>query len=160
MDGRTPEMKETMKTFTPKAGEIEEQWFLVDAKDEVLGRLASRIALVLRGKNDPRYTPHANMHNHVVVVNADKIRLTGKKWTEKTYYHHSGWIGGIKSVTAEKLMEKKPTEMVRKAVRGMIPHNRLGEATMKRLRLYIGPEHDQQAQNPVPIDLVKKRKEK
>ena len=82
-----------MKTFTPKAGDIEEQWFLVDAKDQVLGRLASRIALVLRGKNDPRYTPHANMHNHVVVVNAEKIRLTGKKWSEKTYYSHSGWIG-------------------------------------------------------------------
>ena len=149
-----------MKTFTPKAGDIEEQWFLVDAKDQVLGRLASRIALVLRGKNDPRYTPHANMHNHVVVVNAEKIRLTGKKWSEKTYYSHSGWIGSIKSITAEKLMEKKPTEMVRKAVWGMLPHNRLGHATMKRLRLFAGPEHGHAAQNPVAIELVKKRKEK
>ena len=145
-----------MKTYTPKAGDIQEQWYVVDAEGQVLGRLASRIALVLRGKNDPRYTPHANMHNHVVVVNAEKIRLTGNKLKEKTYHRHSGWIGSLRSITAEKLLEKKPTEPLRKAVWGMLPHNRLGRATMKRLRLFTGPEHHHQAQKPVELDVMQK----
>lgn len=146
-----------MKTFTPKAGDIEEQWFLVDAKDLVLGRIATRIATVLRGKNDPRFTPHANMRNHVVVINADKVRLTGNKWADKTYYRHTGYIGGIKEITAEKLMIKKPTEMLRKAVWGMLPKNRLGHATMKRLRLFAGDDHCHSAQHPVVIDLAAKK---
>jgi large subunit ribosomal protein L13 len=145
-----------MKTYTPKAGDLEEKWFVIDADGLVLGRLASRIAMVLRGKNDPRYTPHANMHAHVVVINAEKVRLTGKKWTDKIYYRHSGWIGGIRSITAEKLLEKKPTELLRKAVWGMLPHNRLGHATMTRLRLFVGPEHEHQAQKPVALDVMVK----
>ncbi len=149
------EKVETMKTYYPKAGQIEEQWFLVDAENMVLGRLASRIASVLRGKNDPRYTPHANMHNHVVVINADKVLMTGNKLLEKFYYHHSGWVGGIKATSAEKMLEKHPTEILRHAVWGMLPKNRLSHATMKRLRLFAGPEHDHKAQQPKPIELMK-----
>lgn len=147
-----------MKTYFPKEGELKEQWFVVDAENQVVGRLASRIASVLRGKNTPRYTPHANMHTHVVVINADKIRLTGRKMTEKAYYHHTGWPGGIRAATPEKLLEKKPTEIVRSAVWGMLPHNRLGHATMKRLRLFAGSEHHHKAQKPKPIVLTKESK--
>jgi large subunit ribosomal protein L13 len=146
-----------MKTYAPKAGDIKEQWFLVDAEGQVLGRLASRIAAVLRGKNDPRYAPYANMRNHVVVINADKIRLTGKKWSDKVYHRHSGWIGNLRSLTAEQVHEKHPTELLRHAVRGMIPHTRLGNATMTRLRLFAGPEHTHAAQKPVSLDLSRRR---
>lgn len=146
-----------MRTYTPKAGDLKEQWFLVDAKDEVLGRLASRIAMVLRGKNDPRFTPHANMQTHVIVVNADKVKLTGRKLLNKKYYTHSEWVGSLREFTAEKLLARKPTEVLRLAVWGMIPHNRLGHATMTRLRLYAGTEHEHGAQKPVAIELTKKR---
>jgi large subunit ribosomal protein L13 len=149
-----------MKTYYPKKGDIQEQWYVVDAENEVLGRLASRIALVLRGKNSPRFTPHADMGAHVIVVNAEKIRLTGRKMDDKTYHRHTGWIGGLRSTTARKLLEKKPTEVLRKAVRGMLPHNRLGNATMKRLRLFAGPTHDHAAQKPIPLVLTKAVKEK
>lgn len=145
-----------MKTYSPKPAEIEEQWFVVDAEGEVVGRLASRIALVLRGKNDPRFAPHVNMRNHVVVVNADKVRFTGNKLADKKYYRHSGWIGGIKETSAEQMMAKKPTEVLRHAVWGMLPKNRLGHATMKRLRLFAGPDHHHQAQQPKPLDLGRK----
>lgn len=146
-----------MKTYVPKQGDLKEQWFLVDADGMVLGRLASRIALLLRGKNSPRFTPHANMKTHVVVINAEKVTLTGNKWRDKTYYHHTGYIGNIKSTTAEELRDKKPTELLRKAVWGMLPHNSLGRATMKRLRLYAGAEHQHDAQKPQPVELVKTR---
>ena len=146
-----------MRTYTPKAGDLKEQWFVVDAKDEVLGRLASRIAMVLRGKNDPRFTPHANMQTHVVVINAEKVKLTGNKLLDKKYYFHSNHPGGIKEITAEKMLERKPTDVLRLAVWGMLPHNRLGHATMTRLRLFAGPEHDHAAQKPVAIELTKKR---
>jgi len=149
-----------MKTYYPKKGDIQEQWYVVDAENEVLGRLASRIALVLRGKNSPRFTPHADMGTHVIVVNAEKVRLTGRKMDDKTYHRHTGWIGGLRSTTARKLLEKKPTEVLRKAVRGMLPHNRLGNATMKRLRLFAGPTHDHAAQKPIPLLLTKAAKEK
>jgi large subunit ribosomal protein L13 len=146
-----------MKTYMPKQGDIQEQWFLVDAENQILGRLASRIAALLRGKLTPQFTPHANMRNHVVVINADKVKLTGKKLTDKIYYRHTGWIGHMKSASAGELLEKKPTEVLRHAVRGMIPHTRLGNATMTRLRLYAGGEHEQQAQKPVPVVLTKER---
>lgn len=144
-----------MKTYYPKAGDIQERWFVVDANDEVVGRLASRIAMVLRGKNSPRFTPHANLRHHVIVINADKVRLTGRKMDEKVYYHHTGWPGGIRSITARALMEKNPTEVLRKAVKGMLPHNRLGNATMTRLRLFAGPEHCHSAQKPEALVVTK-----
>ncbi len=146
-----------MKTYSAKAGDIEEQWFVVDAKDQTLGRLASRIAIVLRGKNDPRFSPHVNMRNHVVVINAEKVTLSGKKMTEKKYYWHTGWVGGINETTPAELLEKKPTEVLRKAVWGMLPKNKLGRATMKHLRLFAGPNHTHAAQNPVEINITKKR---
>ncbi|MFP4581575.1 MAG: 50S ribosomal protein L13 [Candidatus Sumerlaeia bacterium] len=147
-----------MKTFMPKPGDIQEQWFLVDVQDQVLGRVASQIAALLRGKNSPQFTPHANMRNHVVVINADKVRLTGNKWREKTYIHHTGWVGHLRSATAEELLEKNPTELIRHAVSGMLPKTRLGKATLKRLRTYAGADHDHQAQKPVPVDLAKRSK--
>ena len=143
------------KTYSLKAQDAKEQWFVVDAEGLVLGRLASRIAHVLRGKNSPRFTPHANMRHHIVVVNAEKVKLTGKKLSSKVYYRHTGWPGGIRSITAERLLAKRPTEVLRKAVQGMLPHNRLGRAAMKRLRLFAGPDHDHAAQTPEPIQLRK-----
>ena len=146
-----------MKTYMPKADDIKENWHVVDASGQTLGRLASRIAALLRGKNDPRFTPHANMHHHVVVVNTEKIRLTGKKWTDKIYYHHTGWPGGLRAASAQQLHKKKPTELLRKALKGMIPHNRLGNVTMKHLRLFAGPEHDHKAQKPTLTNLAKQQ---
>ncbi|NQU42982.1 50S ribosomal protein L13 [bacterium] len=143
-----------MKTYTPKANDLKEKWFVVDAEGQTLGRLAARIAYVLRGKNTPRFTPHANMHHHVVVVNADKVKLTGKKWDEKMYYRATGWVGNLRQSTARELHAKKPTEMLRLAVKGMLPHTRLGDATMKHLRLYAGPEHPHDAQKPVQVELT------
>jgi large subunit ribosomal protein L13 len=146
-----------MKTYAPKKDDIAEKWYVVDAKDQILGRLAARIAAVLRGKRLPTFTPYANMQTHVIVVNADKVRLTGKKLKTKTYYRHTLYPGGIRSATAEQLLQKKPTELMRHAVRGMIPHNRLGNATMKRLRIYAEPTHPHQAQNPEPLPLVTRK---
>ena len=146
-----------MKTYTPKQGDLTEKWYVVDAQDQILGRLAARIAAVLRGKCLPTFTPYANMQTHVIVVNAGKVRLTGKKLKTKTYYHHTLYPGGIRSTTAEQLLQKKPTELVRRAVRGMIPHNRLGSATMKRLRIYAQPTHPHKAQNPEPLQLITRK---
>ena len=146
-----------MKTYTPKKGDLTDKWYVVDAQDQILGRLAARIAAVLRGKCLPTFTPYANMQTHVIVVNAGKVRLTGKKLKTKTYYHHTLYPGGIRSTTAEQLLQKKPTELVRRAVRGMIPHNRLGSATMKRLRIYAQPTHPHQAQNPEPLQLITRK---
>jgi len=146
-----------VKTYTPKQGDLTEKWYVVDAQDQILGRLAARIAAVLRGKCLPTFTPYANMQTHVIVVNAGKVRLTGKKMKTKTYYRHTLYPGGIRSTTAEQLLQKKPTELVRRAVRGMIPHNRLGSATMKRLRIYAQPTHPHQAQNPEPLQLITRK---
>ena len=130
---------------------LDEKWYFVDAEDKILGRLASDIAVVLRGKHDPRFTPHANMKTHVIVLNADKIRLTKDKMRTKTYYRHTGWVGGIRSATAEQINARKPGELVRMAVQGMLPKNRLGRATMTRLRIFAGPDHHHQAQKPEPL---------
>ncbi len=142
-----------MKTLSAKPSEIQERWYVVDAKDQVLGRLAARIAKVLRGKHLANFTPHVNMGTHVIVVNAGDIKLTGNKLSEKTYYRYTGWPGGIRSATAEEMQEKKPGEILRIAVKGMLPKNRLGRATMKRLRIFAGPEHTHQAQKPESLDL-------
>lgn len=142
-----------MKTLPAKPEQMEERWFLVDAKNQVLGRLAARVAHILRGKDMPTFTPHANMKAHVVVVNAADVKLTGGKLKTKTYYHHTGWPGGIKSATAEELQAKKPGEIIRIAVEGMLPKTRLGNALAKHLRIFPGPEHDHKAQRPQPIEL-------
>lgn len=142
-----------MKTFSPKPGDIPERWYLVDADEQIVGRLAARIAQVLRGKHLPEYAPHWDMGTHVVVINAEKALLTGRKMQDKVYHHHSGWPGGIKSVTAEKLNERKPGDVLRKAVHGMLPKNRLGRVMRKRLRIFAGPEHDHQAQKPERLEL-------
>jgi large subunit ribosomal protein L13 len=137
-----------MKTEFAKKGNIEHKWYVVDAKDAVLGRLAVRIATHLRGKNKPVYTPNVDTGDFVIVINADKIRLTGRKYTDKVYYHHSGYIGGIKAQTAKELLEKKPERIIEKAVWGMLPKNRLGRSMFKKLKVYKGAEHPHKAQGP------------
>ncbi|HHX30296.1 MAG TPA: 50S ribosomal protein L13 [Clostridiaceae bacterium] len=142
-----------MKTYMPKASEIERTWYLVDAEGMVLGRLATEIAMILRGKNKPEYTPHMDMGDFVVVVNADKIVLTGKKEQQKIYRRHSGYPGGLREVPYERMMEKHPERILEKAVRGMLPKNTLGRAMFRKLKVYAGPKHGHQAQKPVKIEL-------
>lgn len=137
-----------MKTYTAKPEDITREWLLVDATDVSLGRLATRIANLLRGKHKPAFTPHIDTGDFVVVVNADKVRLTGNKREEKKYYRHSGYIGSLKTVKYSRLMKEKPQFVVRKAVKGMLPHNRLGRAQLKKLKVYRGSEHKHEAQKP------------
>jgi len=140
-----------MKTYTPKKGEVEQKWYVVDADGQVLGRLATRVASVLRGKHKPQYTPFLDTGDHVIVINAAKVRLTGNKREKKVYYSHSGYPGGLKQTTCKEMMEKHPERVVMMAVKGMLPHNALGRAMLKKLRVYAGPEHDHEAQNPEPM---------
>ena len=137
-----------MKTFTAKPKEVENSWYLVDANGCVLGRLASFVAARLRGKHKPIFTPHVDTGDHIVVINADKVTLTGNKWDAKVYYRHSGYMGGLKSRTAKDVLEKSPEDLVRHAVKGMLPKNRLGRQMFKKLKVYAGPEHPHEAQNP------------
>ncbi|MGE5299579.1 MAG: 50S ribosomal protein L13 [Acidobacteriota bacterium] len=137
-----------MKTQFAKKGDIDRKWYVVDAKDAVLGRLAVKVATYLRGKNKPVFTPNVDTGDFVIVVNADKVRLTGKKLTDKVYYHHSGYIGGIKSKTAKDMLEQTPEKIVEKAVWGMLPKNRLGRTMIKKLKVYKGTEHPHKAQSP------------
>ena len=141
-----------MKTFHVRKGDVEKKWYLVDAQGKVLGRLASEIAKVLRGKNSPIFS-HVDTGDFVVVVNAEKIKLTGDKLKKKTYYHHSGYPGGIKAITAEKLLAKKPEELIRRAVKGMLPKNRLGRKIFKKLKIYAGPDHPHEAQQPQHLEV-------
>jgi len=141
------------KTYSPKAGDIERQWFVVDATDQVLGRLASKVAQVLRGKGKPIYAPHADVGDHVIVINAEKVKVTGRKAEQKLYYRHTGYPGGIRSTSYSEMMEKHPERIVQKAVRGMLPHNSLGRRMFKKLRVYAGSEHRHAAQKPVPLEL-------
>lgn len=136
-----------MKTFMAKEQEVDKKWYLVNAEDRVLGRLASQIAVRLRGKHKPIFTPHADTGDFVVVVNAEKVKLTGNKWDQKIYYRHSGYLGGLKQISAKKLLEKKPEEILRFAVQRMLPKNSLGRRQLKKLKIYAGPEHPHQAQN-------------
>jgi len=142
-----------MKTYSAKKADVQRQWVMVDAEDMVLGRLASHIAHVLRGKNKPTFTPHVDTGDFVVVVNAEKVRLTGNKLDGKIYYRHSGYPGGIKSMTARELLEKKPEQLIRKAVKGMLPKNRLGRQMFSKLKVYVGPDHPHQAQQPEKITI-------
>jgi large subunit ribosomal protein L13 len=137
-----------MKTQFAKKGDIDRKWYVVDAKDVVLGKLATKVATYLRGKNKPVFTPNVDTGDFIIVINAEKIRLTGKKVTDKVYYHHSGYIGGIKAQTAKELLEKKPETIIEKAVWGMLPKNRLGRTMIKKLKVYRGAEHPHQAQTP------------
>jgi large subunit ribosomal protein L13 len=141
-----------MKTYTVKAGEIEREWWVVDARDEVLGRLASRVARVLRGKHKPTYSPHLDVGDHVIVINAEEIRLTGRKAEQKTYFRHSGFMGGDKEIPFQRMLERYPERVIERAVKGMLPKNNLGRKMAKKLRVYAGPEHPHEAQGPRPLD--------
>ena len=137
-----------MRTFAAKEHELEKKWLLVDADSKILGRLASQIATRLRGKHKPIFTYHADTGDFVVVVNAEKVALTGSKWNNKIYYRHTGYLGGLKQISAQKLLEKKPEEVLRLAVKRMLPKNSLGRRQLKKLKIYAGPEHPHKAQQP------------
>ena len=140
-------------TYSAKRSDNPEKWWLVDAEGAVLGRLASTIAARLRGKHNPLFTPHADTGDWVVVINAENVVLTGRKWDQKTYYRHSGYIGGLKSITAKKLMEKRPEDLIRFAVKGMLPKNRLGRKLYKKLKVYCGDENPHAAQQPEVLNI-------
>lgn len=148
-----------MRTLTVNNQDVESQWYLVDACDLILGRLATRIAHYLRGKHKVAYSPHLNIGDHIVVINAEKIRLTGSKERNKIYYHHTGYPGGIKQISAKELLEKHPERVLEKAVRGMLPRNSLGRSMLKKLKIYVGPSHPHKAQKfqEFPIDEDVKR---
>lgn len=140
-----------MKTYMAKPAEVERKWYVVDATDMVLGRLASQVAMVLRGKNKPTFTPNVDTGDYVIIINADKVRLTGKKLEKKYYRYHTGYIGGLKEVQYKKLMAEKPEFVVYKAVKGMLPKNVIGRTMIKKLHVYAGNEHNHQAQQPVEL---------
>lgn len=143
-----------MRTYTPKPGDISRQWHVIDATDVVLGRLASQVATLLRGKHKPVFAPHTDTGDYVIIVNADKVALTGSKREQKVAYRHSGFPGGLKAVSYTQLLERHPEKAVEKAVKGMLPHNTLGRATLKKLHVYTGPAHPHQAQQPVPFTIT------
>jgi len=140
-----------MKTFMARKETVERAWYVIDAADMVLGKLAVKAATVLRGKNKPTYTPHVDTGDFVVVINASKIRLTGRKLENKVYYRHSGYVGGLKAETARHRLERRPELVVEAAVKGMLPKGRLGRAMFKKLKVYAGAEHPHAAQNPIPL---------
>jgi large subunit ribosomal protein L13 len=142
-----------MKTWVPKEGEIERKWFVIDAKDKVLGRLAAETASILRGKNKPQFTPYCDAGDFVVIINASKVRLTGKKLQQKLYYRHTGYQGGLKVTQAETLMKTKPEQVFWFAVKGMLPKNTLGRAQLKKLKIYSGDAHPHAAQKPESYQL-------
>ena len=142
-----------MKTYYAKPSEVQREWLLVDATDMTLGRLASEVAQILRGKNKQTYTPHVDTGDFVVIVNAEKIKVTGVKATAKTYYRHTGYVGHLKSETFTEAMEKHPTRVIEHAVKGMLPKGTLGQQMFKKMKVYAGPDHPHQAQNPRKIEL-------
>jgi large subunit ribosomal protein L13 len=148
------------KTYAPKQDEIDEQWWLVDAEGQTLGRLATRLATILRGKHRPTFSTHVDVGDHVVVVNAEKIEVTGNKMADKMYYRHSGYPGGLTERTLAEMLEKHPERVIRSAVRGMLPRNRMRQRLMRKLRVYAGPDHPHEAQGPVPLDRPQAEEEK
>ncbi|MEO7804571.1 MAG: 50S ribosomal protein L13 [Actinomycetota bacterium] len=142
-----------MKTHSTKASEIKREWFIVDADDKILGRLAAEVAHILRGKHKPMFTPHLDTGDHVVVVNAAKVRLSGNKAENKVYYRHSGYPGGIRELKYSKLIETRPEQVVEQAIKGMLPHNRLGRSLSSKLKVYAGSDHPHAAQQPKPLEL-------
>jgi large subunit ribosomal protein L13 len=141
------------KTYSAKPSDIDKEWILVDAEDQPLGRLSSRVAAILRGKNKPEFTPHIDTGDNVVVINAEKVALSGKKMTDKTYFRHTGYTGSESFTTAAEMLEKDPTSLVTKAVKGMLPKNKLGRKLLTNLRVYAGPVHPHTAQQPEKIEL-------
>lgn len=142
-----------MKTFSPTPKDISHNWFVVDASDKILGRLATAVAVRLRGKHKVEFAPHMDTGDFIIVVNAGKVRTTGRKLDQKKYYRHSGWIGGLKETSLRDMLAKKPEEVIRKAVRGMLPKNRLGRAMLKKLKIYAGEVHPHEAQKPETLDV-------
>ena len=142
-----------MKTFSAKPAEVKRDWYLVDASDKTLGRLATEIALRLRGKHKPEFTPHVDTGDYIVVINAEKINVTGNKRTDKMYHHHTGYIGNLKSISFDKLLDKAPERVLETAVKGMLPKNPLGRAMFRKLKVYAGSEHQHAAQQPQPLDI-------
>jgi large subunit ribosomal protein L13 len=142
-----------VRTYSPKPGDIERQWHVIDATDVVLGRLATHAATLLRGKHKPIFAPHADTGDYVIIVNADKVGLTGNKRQDKVAYRHSGYPGGLKKIGYAELLSKRPERAVERAVKGMIPHNRLGRKVIKKLKVYAGPNHPHAAQKPVPFEI-------
>jgi large subunit ribosomal protein L13 len=142
-----------VRTYSPKSGDVQRQWHVIDATDVVLGRLASQTATLLRGKHKPIYAPHVDTGDFVVIVNADKIALTGNKREQKRAYRHSGYPGGLRSVAYSELLDKDPRKAVEKAVKGMLPHNSLGRQMLRKLKVYAGPAHPHQAQQPQPYEI-------
>ena len=137
-----------MKTYMASPDKIERKWYVIDAEGCTLGRLASEVAKILRGKNKPEYTPHIDTGDYVVIVNAEKVKVTGKKMDQKIYYHHSDYVGGMKETTLRVMMDKKPEQVLELAIKGMLPKGPLGRAMLTKLHVYAGPEHEQQAQKP------------
>ncbi len=142
-----------MKTFSAKPLEVERKWYIIDANGQTLGRLAVAVANLLRGKHKPQYTPHVDTGDFVIVINADKITVTGKKETDKIYYHHTGYPGGLRAESFKEMMEKTPTRAIEKAVKGMLPHNTLGDSQFQKLKVYAGSEHPHVAQKPIVYEL-------
>lgn len=142
-----------MKTFTANAQSVERDWCVVDATDKTLGRLAAEVASRLRGKHKPEFTPNVDTGDHIIVVNAEKIKVTGNKLTQKMYYHHTGYIGNLKSISLGEQLQKRPERVIQSAVKGMLPRNPLGRAMFKKLHVYAGPEHPHQAQQPKELEL-------
>jgi large subunit ribosomal protein L13 len=138
-----------MKTYSPKPQDVQKNWHVIDARDKILGRMATEIAVKLRGKDKPEFAPHMDMGDFVVVINAEKIRVTGQKLTQKKYHRYTGFPGGIREISLEKLIEKKPEEVIRRSVRGMLPKNKIGRDLLKKLKVYSGPDHPHAAQKPV-----------
>ena len=143
-----------MRTYSPKLGDVQRQWHVIDATDVVLGRLATQAATLLRGKHKPIYAPHVDTGDFVIIVNADKIALTGNKREQKMAYRHSGYPGGLRETPYSELLDKHPEKAVEKAVKGMLPHNTLGRAMLRKLKVYAGPEHPHQAQAPSPFEIT------
>ena len=142
-----------MKTFSPTPKDIKHDWYVVDAQDQVLGRLASQIAHRLRGKHKPEFAPHVDNGDFIIVINCEKIEVTGTKMTNKLYRRHSGWVGGLRTTALGDMLREKPERLIMMAVRGMLPKNKLGHAMLKKLKVYAGPEHPHAAQNPQPLTL-------
>lgn len=142
-----------MKTFSAKAQDVRRDWYLVDATGKTLGRLSTEIARRLRGKHKPEYTPHVDTGDYIVVVNAEKVRVTGKKMQDKMYHRHTGYVGNLKSIPLEKVLDEHPERVIQFAVKGMLPSNPLGRQMLSKLRVFAGPQHNHEAQQPIPLDI-------
>ncbi len=142
-----------MKTFSAKPAEVQRDWYVVDATGKTLGRLSTEIAHRLRGKHKPVYTPHVDTGDYIVVINAEKVRVTGNKLKDKMYHHHTGYIGSLKSISLEKLLKKAPEQVIEKSVKGMLPRGPLGRQMLSKLRVFAGPEHKHTAQQPIPLEI-------